>query len=550
MKVIATSFFKILLAIVLTSCSFIAEFDDEGPRVTGLKQDKLNIVFSHNINGETHPCGCRHFPLGGLPQIAGKFSEVKKSGDFIYVDTGDTFFASSKLPNSLQKSLTYSAKNLAKALDQLGLNYFVPGDQDFAGGLSFLQDIANNAKFNFLISNLKNPKTFKHKKWVQLEKGPNKIFLVGVVDGTTLPVQFQSLFNPIDKTLPNTMKELISAGYDEKNQFHRLIILSHSGVDEDEKLAKKYPQIDWIIGSHTQSFIRFPIPEGKTKIVQALSRNHYYGHITIDLKNNRSKDIYKIEEVREESSQLLKPNPFDDFILKHKAEVSRIQIEEQDAMIATNDGTTPKFNTATSCMECHTKQANHWNNTPHALAYITLINAKEENNMACIKCHSVGANDKRGFSRKKDMIIIEDEKKLSETGKLESIKKNYWNDLSKSFKNIKSVRSLKPNEIKKHSETWNKLDEKYNVKHNFANVQCLNCHDKHEDHPFHISESETLPTGVEKYKRMKNKCISCHDPDQSPEWYSKDDKGLARKINESIIKQKIKSVGCPKGESN
>ena len=33
--------------------------------------DHIKIVFSHNINGETHPCGCRKFPLGGLPQIAG-----------------------------------------------------------------------------------------------------------------------------------------------------------------------------------------------------------------------------------------------------------------------------------------------------------------------------------------------------------------------------------------------------------------------------------------------------------------------------------------------
>jgi len=543
-KLISTT----LMLTAIASCSFIAEIDNDGPVVRGLKSEKLNIVFSHNINGETHPCGCRHFPLGGLPQIAGKFSEIQKTGDFIYVDTGDTFFPSSSLPNSLKKSLTFAGRNLAKGLDEVGLNYFVPGDQDFAAGIGFLQEIANESKFEFLIANLKDPKTFKHKKWVKLQKGPNKIFIVGLVEASTLPYRYQNLFLPIKPSLEKSIEEIKKDGYDEKNQFHRLIVLSHSGIDEDTKLADKFPAIDWVIGAHTQSFIRFPIPQGKTKIVQALSRNHYFGHISIDLKNNRSQDKYEIHEVREELSKLLDPNPFNDFITNHKDEVGRIQIQEQDEMAGFASASTQKFNTAKSCTECHSTQASHWDKTPHALAYVTLVNAKEEHNMACIKCHALGVNNERGFSRRKDMVIFENEKKLSETGKLKQLKANYWKDLSKSFKSIKSVRGLSPEKIKAHNKAWNKIDEKYKVEHNFANVQCLNCHDKHYDHPFAISEK--VLTGEAKYKKMKSKCISCHDPDQSPQWYDKDEKGLARKLNESYLLNKMKIIGCPKGDAN
>ena len=66
---------------LLSSCSFIIEkfINDESYDVVGLKKKKLSIVFSHNVHGETHPCGCRHFPLGGLPQVAGQIKSIKTS---------------------------------------------------------------------------------------------------------------------------------------------------------------------------------------------------------------------------------------------------------------------------------------------------------------------------------------------------------------------------------------------------------------------------------------------------------------------------------------
>ena len=85
-----------------------------------------------------------------------------------------------------------------------------------------------------------------------------------------------------------------------------------------------------------------------------------------------------------------------------------------------------------------------------------------------------------------------------------------------------------------------KLDEKNEVTHNFANVQCLNCHDKAGDHPFEMDDV------VKKTTDYMSKCLKCHTSDQSPSWYSKNDKGIATTVNKAYVSGIIKKIACPK----
>lgn len=524
------------LLFIISSCSYFINWaDGDNYDVMNLKKPHLNIVFSNNIHGETHPCGCRHFPLGGLPQVAGKFNELKKTGDFLYVDTGDTLFPSNILPKWLAKSLTFSAKNLARALDQLGLDYFVPGEKDFAAGVPFLQEIAKSVHFKFLITNLKDPKTFQHIKYAKLEYPPHSVYLLGIVLPDTMG-EHAGLFSPPDSAIDDTIKLISKDGYDAKNPFHRLIVLSHSGIDEDKLFAKKHPQIDWILGSHTQSFTTFPMEEGNTKIVQVLSRNHYLGQLKINFKKSKKNDSYKIHEVRDELSKLISPNPFDKFIIEHKAQVAKLQTEEQQETLDANISV-DKFKTAQSCIGCHKAQSDHWQKTPHALAYSTLVKVGEQNNLTCIKCHSLGQGHIQGFQKAKDIVQFAKPVDSKEHAQ------KYWSQVKAAMRPIKSVRQLHGNEINDYKNKWIKIDEKMQVVHKFANVQCLNCHDKEQDHPFEIN---TVQIDVrERYDKIQQKCLTCHDRDQSPRWYKKDAQGFPNKLNELKFIKNYKSFSCP-----
>ena len=92
-------------------------------------------------------------------------SEIATEGPYIYVDAGDTFFPSTKHPDSVRKSLRFTASKIAEALDLLKLRFFVPGDQDFAEGIDFLKEVSQKVNFKFLLTNASenNPiKSIKH----------------------------------------------------------------------------------------------------------------------------------------------------------------------------------------------------------------------------------------------------------------------------------------------------------------------------------------------------------------------------------------------------
>ena len=352
----------------MTSCGyFIQSIDDSAKTVLKLNTKKLSVLFSHNINGETHPCGCRHHPLGGLAQVAGKMHEIKQANKTFYIDTGDTLFDNVEVPKSLIRSQEYKARTITQALEMLGLKLFTPGDQDFANGSSFIKKLQEERELPVFVSNLNDNKLFKSfKKYQIIENGPHKLFFISVIDPSlirdkSLSLKFEEPMTAIQKAI----KEVKSLGYTSSNSFHRLILMSHSGYEKDKILAEKFPEIDWLIGAHSQSFFRKPRIIGKTKIVQVLSRNHYLGEIQFDFTGDKSKDKYKIHEMRDEVKNKLKPNPFISLIDSHKAKLKKIQSEEQDLLLLEHDNNKKQFpfETAASCMECHEKQTKFWQGT-------------------------------------------------------------------------------------------------------------------------------------------------------------------------------------------
>jgi hypothetical protein len=531
---------KILIPfiIILSSCSYYIQKIDENSSAKSSASKNLSLVFSHNISGETHPCGCRNFPLGGLPQVAGLFAKISADSELIYVDTGDTFFPSSVIPKTMQESLTFAATNLAVGLEQVGLKYFVPGDQDFAMGIGFLQGLANTRKFEFLIANLRDPEILKHKTFAIIERNKSKIFLVGLVDPEVFNGPNADYFLTPKAAMPGIISEVTKAGYEKGNSYHRLIILSHSGIDPDELMAKEYPFVDWIIGAHSQSFLRYSRDEGNVKMVQTLSKNHYIGDIKIDMNAKKVTDSYVLHEVRDELEKNLNPNPMRSFIDDHKSKMNDLQIKEQSKMgmekTLNSDlhKNVKKFRNSASCIECHKVQTTFWQETPHSIAYTTLINVNEANNLSCIGCHSLGLNDPKGYTTQKDMVTFKNKSAL-----------NYWSEVKKLGASVKSVRQLPPVEIKKLSTKWMALDTTHGVKNNFANVQCLNCHSQEDAHPKYTKDtkdSDAKLAANDRSNMIKNKCLSCHTQDQSPEWY---DSGI--QVN-SKFDANFKKMSCPK----
>lgn len=506
-----------LLFSILFSCS--SPFKKEAVH----SEKPFTILFSHNISGETHPCGCRQFPFGGLAQVAGLFHDVDKNKDRIYVDTGDTLFPSMRLPHSLLHSFTYTAETLINALSELRLDYYVPGDQDFALGFDFIKQVAGDAPFTFLISNLRDKKSLKHKAWVKLEKGDLTIYLVGVVDPAVMGGEFATIFDSPFLGIEAALKEINHDGYDPKNKNERLILLSHSGMETDKKIVTTFSNFDWVIGAHTQSFTTYVPTINKTRLVQVLSKNHYIGEIELNSKEDR----FKLHEIRDELKDKFPNNPFFPLIANYKKKLQEIQDKEQRSLSHGTDLTLKKFPPVKSCIECHQKQVTFWTKTPHSISYLSLIKKKESGRPECVTCHALGLNDGRGFLHTKEVVTLSKDRSL------------YDNELALlALKSGPSIRKLSKNEIQKINKEWANLDKRFEVTANFANVQCLNCHKIEDEHPFSISLISQ--TKEEKMAR----CLSCHTSDQTPHWYEK----AGKDVSSMIFEAHYKRLSCPKGK--
>ena len=507
------------------------------------KKNELQLLFSHNINGETHPCGCRNYPLGGIPQVAGQMYEIHKNFPALYVDTGDTFFPSIAIPESVHQSLSFKAKEIAYALKKMGLRFYVPGDQDFALGEKFLQELVSTYELPVLVSNFTSKTIIEHKKWDHISFGDQELFFIGVIDPAAVPSPYTKLLNSPYEGIKKAIQEIESKYATVKNK--KIILLSHSGIDQDQKFAKNFPQLNWIIGAHTQSFLRYTVDVGKTRIAQTLSRNHYLGNITFS-PNPSVEEKYQIIEIRNKMEKKWDNNPFVKWLSDHKKQLDQIQLKEQELL--TIETGPEKIPTAASCIDCHSSQSDFWKKTAHAISYQTLVINKEENNTACIGCHSLGFQDPKGFISTQHVVQFSSESnstnETKQTNKSSHSKKlkRYLEDLSPHFKDIKSIRKLDNSKRLELANKWFEIDEKHQVEYNYANVQCLNCHSQTMDHPFDDSEDNNTAQKT----NFKNKCLGCHTQDQSPEWYHKDKKGIASKLNKEYFAKKLKQISCPK----
>lgn len=549
LKKITLLFFLVPLSLLSCQSRKAPEFGDQVLSRLSQAEGSFSLLFSHNINGETHPCGCRQFPLGGFAPIKGLMHQLSMERPALYVDTGNALFPSTVTPNHVKTSLEFTAKTIAQTLQEMGLLIFVPGVQDFASGKDFLKSLGLPLR----AVNYQGPdKSFKTEPIV-FKKGEDAFYLLSFVRGELLQPAFQEFFSPHAESIPRAIEYLKSEHrYDPENPRHRLIVLSSGGLDFDILLAQAHPQIDWIIGGHSQSFLQRPRRVGTTQIVQTLSRNHYLGEIIFELGKTKDHDTYQLHEVHPDLAEKLSPNPFGLKMDQYLKELASIQLEEQRKMSSSWQSGIQLIPTAKSCLDCHAPQTERWMETPHAMAYATLIQAGEPYNLSCIECHSVGKNDPHGFQRFDDIIVFEkqlstgertqqQEEKLKE--QLKALRESYWSQIREDIKDIESVRALSPKELKSYSKKWMKRDKDFSIAHNFSGVQCMNCHQQPLDHPFDFG-TEKL-SAAQKRLNMENNCLNCHNADQSPHWYLKDERGLAQELDRDIFAAMKASIACP-----
>ncbi len=250
---------------------------------TAVKKDTLTILFTNSTNGYIESCDCPENPFGGLVRRVTLVNELKKDNpQILLLDGGDTL---SPYPDPL------SAKYVFLAMEKVGYDAIALGDQELILGRDYIKSEIEKNKLPFYSANLTTCEgdvcSYLAPSHLIKEIGNLKIGIISVIS----PKVF--IFFPRDKTKDFKVlsaTETVQGFVDNfRNEVDLIIVLSHSGYEEDANLAKQIKGIDIIIGGHSQTLVKDAAGKNNTLIVQAGEKGQYLGKL--DLKFDEKKKI-------------------------------------------------------------------------------------------------------------------------------------------------------------------------------------------------------------------------------------------------------------------
>ncbi len=473
----------------------------------------VHLFYNNDNIGYLEPCGCRVVPIGGMDRRWNAMMQVPKERR-VFVDAGNMLFKSNSPAEHLKPQWREQALGVVEAYNLLNADAAVPGETDFALGVKEFESLAAKAKFSWIAANLFVKATGKPflRESLLIERGGKKIGIFGLVNpALQWPVELEA--RGVEKIAQAVVNRLRGQGAE------TVVLLSHGGLPWDKWVASAVSGIDVIVGASTQSLLQDPERVGDTTIVQLSSQGMFLG--VLELGKGREIVASRVEELDSRWDLSSEENP-----MKALRDVTNIRIAEAnkkfDETLWSRHETAgvKSYDTFLSCRECHTVQAEFQERTPHAAAFLTLLAKKKENDLDCVKCHSVGMGAKGGFRTLADAFRGASDQVVP------------WAQVKKHVP-VREGHSYRkdPGSIPADVEKFVQGLQRAGVKKAFVSVQCENCHGPRAGHPFQNVKAQAVTSQT---------CIQCHTPEQMPSWWK------GKTLNEDVWRMDLKKVTCPK----
>ncbi|MEW6556874.1 MAG: redoxin domain-containing protein [Elusimicrobiota bacterium] len=256
------------------------------------KPPELAVFFTNSTNGFFESCDCPTHPYGGIVRRATYLTKQRQKYPLnLLLDSGDI------LPPYCTDTM---AEYLFKCYQLLNYDAVAIGDQELSYP-GFVQN-CTNYQLPFISGNINYCEgdmcrfIAPHDKII--EKPNLKIAILSVTDEDVFALYPEELLKKLNIL---AVKDVL-AGFLSENkrgvQFDLLILLSHSGLDIDKKIAEEIPEIDVIVGGHSQTLIdKEPLKIGKTFIVQAGQDGQNIGKLVLKFDITKKIASYQYEIV-------------------------------------------------------------------------------------------------------------------------------------------------------------------------------------------------------------------------------------------------------------
>lgn len=288
-----------LLSLLLVGCVKVAE--PGLPEAPGT----LTVLHTNDLHGHFLPEQAEWIEgrpaLGGFARLDAEIDHLRATRPrkgVLLLDGGDQLTGT-----PLSDLVVEGSKGGAMHafFDLLGYDAWAVGNHEFDKGLDNLMAYTRASPMTTLSANLRAP---DGEAPLLPNQAPSHVFTrgglkVGVIGATT--DQLKGLMSRADFSrltlLPvETAVRAEVARLDPVTDL--IIVLSHVGVDGDERLARNVPGIDLIVGGHSHTRLYSPSRVGDTWIVQAGSYGRTLGVVDLQVADDAIQDFrYELREL-------------------------------------------------------------------------------------------------------------------------------------------------------------------------------------------------------------------------------------------------------------
>lgn len=236
---------------------------------------QINDVYEISpVNGGEH---------GGLARVQTFVNEFKRKNKHTYTVLAGDFISPSAIGTAKIQGQRLNGKQIIDVFNEMHWDYATLGNHEFDLGKSVLIERLNEAKFKVISSNVTETSTnMPFKNTIKTELLDVKGVKIGIA-GVMLPVpkkDFAKVSPPrieVESLIQNLKKQGAEI----------LIFITHQSFNDDEELAKKYPEIDLIMGGHEHENIYVRRGNNLTPIAKAdaNARSIYVHKLSYDTKN-------------------------------------------------------------------------------------------------------------------------------------------------------------------------------------------------------------------------------------------------------------------------
>ncbi len=381
------------------------------PLLENWEKPKLAFVLTGEQHGYFEPCGCTSNQTGGVSRRADLVRQIKERGwEVTGLDLGGAARragrqAEIKFETTLSalKKMNYSGIALAKEELELGVDYLI-GQSDsespmFLGAnLVFFDDPSLGIPL---------------KKKVFTVNGV-KVGVTAILDEKLRGVSLVAKNNadlqilPAEEALAGVVEEL------EKEECDLYVLLSHASLEQTQELVKKFPLFNLVLSAGgPEDPDSKPVSTDGAMVVNVGHKGKHVG--VVGFYPDDTEKPLRFELVSLERASFEDTPEMVNLMREYQGRLLDEQLAGVEA--ALTHPSDAKFVGAKACGECHPKTYDHWLKTPHAHAFESLKDAREElkafkgitriYDPECLSCHVTGW-DPQGYVRYKSGFINEE----------------------------------------------------------------------------------------------------------------------------------------------